>query len=264
MKSYWSSAPSVDKKPRFPCRKPAAGVRYIGHDCGCYVEPFLTNVDKPFVLQCTTNSGHRVTSIPPIITPEYLDEKQEYLVAHGDLDTTVVKCRVTLKRSRTLRMLISISPGSYTTAGFRWVGNTTVEIPADPLHAPISHAGYPGHARSSNKRDEGQSSLSSGPIRRNKRPDIIRSLIPLKAAQYSIECDSDVFVMIRVKGSGRRYIFNSSPSENWLPSMPELSGYYPTPMIKTLEDVVPQYKHCPEPDQEEVGTRVIPSVKKAV
>lgn len=35
-------------------------------------------------------------------------------------------------------------------------------------------------------------------------------------------------------------------------------------MIKTLEDVVPQYKHCPEPDQEEVGTRVIPSVKKAV
>jgi len=35
-------------------------------------------------------------------------------------------------------------------------------------------------------------------------------------------------------------------------------------MIKTLEDVVTQHKHCPEPDQEEVGTRVIPSVKEAV
>jgi hypothetical protein len=35
-------------------------------------------------------------------------------------------------------------------------------------------------------------------------------------------------------------------------------------MIKTLEDVVPQYKHYPKPDQEEDGTRVIPSVKEAV
>ncbi|RDK41108.1 hypothetical protein M752DRAFT_284601 [Aspergillus phoenicis ATCC 13157] len=235
--SYWSSALYVDNKPGLPCRNLAAGVRYIGHDCGCYVGPAW--------------SGHRVKSIPPIITLEYSDEKR---------DTTVVKCRVTLKHSRTLCVLISTSPGSYTT-GFRWVGNTTVEIPAGPLHAPISHAGYPGHAQSSHERGESQNSLSSGPIRRNKRPDITRSLIPM---HYSIECDSDVFVMIRVKGSGRRYIFNSSPSENWLPSMPELSGYYPTPMIKTLEDIVPQYKHPPKPIQEEDGTRVIPSVKEAV
>ncbi|GLA44615.1 hypothetical protein AnigIFM63309_004379 [Aspergillus niger] len=109
------------------------------------------------------------------------------------------------------------------------------------------------------KRRRSESSKAKTQQRSKLKKTLIR-----KAAQYSIECDSDVFVMIRVKRSGQRYIFNSSPSENWLPSMPELSGYYPTPMIKTLEDVVPQYKHYPKPDQEEDGTRVIPSVKEAV
>ncbi|KAL4891324.1 hypothetical protein BDV59DRAFT_209012 [Aspergillus ambiguus] len=62
-----------------------------------------------------------------------------------------------------------------------------------------------------------------------------------KAAQYSLECESDVFVMIRIRKSGQRYIFNSSPSEQWLPSMPELNDYYPTPAKNTLEDILPRY-----------------------
>ncbi|GAA92627.1 hypothetical protein AKAW_10741, partial [Aspergillus luchuensis IFO 4308] len=48
---------------------------------------------------------------------------------------------------------------------------------------------------------------------------------------------------------------------NRLPSMPELGGYYPTPMIKNLEDVVPQHNRYPDPDQEEDGTRVFPAVE---
>lgn len=67
------------------------------------------------------------------------------------------------------------------------------------------------------KRRRSESSKAKTQQRSKLKKTLIR-----KAAQYSIECDSDVFVMIRVKGSGRRYIFNSSPSENWLPSMPEL------------------------------------------
>ncbi|GKZ98546.1 hypothetical protein AnigIFM59636_003536 [Aspergillus niger] len=67
------------------------------------------------------------------------------------------------------------------------------------------------------KRRRSESSKAKTQQRSKLKKTLIR-----KAARYSIECDSDVFVMIRVKGSGRRYIFNSSPSENWLPSMPEL------------------------------------------
>lgn len=61
----------------------------------------------------------------------------------------------------------------------------------------------------------------SAKAKTQQRSKLKKTLIR-KAAQYSIECESDVFVMIRVKRSGQRYIFNSSPSENWLPSMPEL------------------------------------------
>ncbi|RAL04896.1 uncharacterized protein BO80DRAFT_316201, partial [Aspergillus ibericus CBS 121593] len=43
-----------------------------------------------------------------------------------------------------------------------------------------------------------------------------------KAAQYSLECESDVFIMIRTRRNGQRFVFNSSVLERWLPSMPEL------------------------------------------
>ena len=56
-----------------------------------------------------------------------------------------------------------------------------------------------------------------------------------KAAHYSLECESDVFVMVRTRKNGQRYIFNSSVSERWLPSMPELvSGEYTISQITTL------------------------------
>ncbi|OJZ88797.1 hypothetical protein ASPFODRAFT_44524 [Aspergillus luchuensis CBS 106.47] len=77
-----------------------------------------------------------------------------------------------------------------------------------------------------------------------------------KAAQYSIECESDVFVMIRVKRTGQRYIFDSSPSEKWLPCMAELSGYYPTPITATLEDVVSRHSDHPELGRQDDSTYV--------
>ncbi|KAB8213649.1 hypothetical protein BDV33DRAFT_196778 [Aspergillus novoparasiticus] len=44
-----------------------------------------------------------------------------------------------------------------------------------------------------------------------------------KAAKYSIECESDVFVMIRIRKNGQRFTFDSSALDHWLPSMPELA-----------------------------------------
>ncbi|PYI11728.1 hypothetical protein BO78DRAFT_303078 [Aspergillus sclerotiicarbonarius CBS 121057] len=43
-----------------------------------------------------------------------------------------------------------------------------------------------------------------------------------KAAQYSLEYKSNVFVIIRTRRNSQQFIFNSSISERWLPSILEL------------------------------------------
>lgn len=65
----------------------------------------------------------------------------------------------------------------------------------------------------------------------------LRKSLFKKAAQYSLECESDVFVMIRTRKNGQRFTFDSSVSERWLPSMPELvSGVcFPSPIAALIK-----------------------------
>jgi hypothetical protein len=43
-----------------------------------------------------------------------------------------------------------------------------------------------------------------------------------KAAEYTIECESDVFMVIRTRKNGQIYTFDSSTTEEWLPSLSKL------------------------------------------
>lgn len=46
-----------------------------------------------------------------------------------------------------------------------------------------------------------------------------------KAYEYGVECDADVYVVLRVRDDGQIYTFNSSGQ--WLPSLQELVSFYP-------------------------------------
>lgn len=43
-----------------------------------------------------------------------------------------------------------------------------------------------------------------------------------KAAEFCYECESDVFVAVRIRKTGQIYIFNSSPQSQWLNILPDL------------------------------------------
>lgn len=53
--------------------------------------------------------------------------------------------------------------------------------------------------------------------RRRRRQSLFRM-----AAKYSIDFQSDIFVIMRIKRDGQIYSFNSAPTEQWPPSMSEL------------------------------------------
>lgn len=57
---------------------------------------------------------------------------------------------------------------------------------------------------------------------RNRRK---RSLFK-KAKEYVLECDSDVFVAVRVRKNGQMYIFDSSTQNQWLKDLSNLVQYY--------------------------------------
>lgn len=46
-----------------------------------------------------------------------------------------------------------------------------------------------------------------------------------KAYQYCIECDADVYVILRIRRNGQIYISNSNPTEEWPPSKQQLVCY---------------------------------------
>lgn len=43
-----------------------------------------------------------------------------------------------------------------------------------------------------------------------------------KAAEYSLECESDIFVAVRVRKSGQIYIFDSSARADWISTISDL------------------------------------------
>ncbi|KAA8652090.1 uncharacterized protein ATNIH1004_000994 [Aspergillus tanneri] len=61
-----------------------------------------------------------------------------------------------------------------------------------------------------------------------------------KAAEFSLECESDVVVAVRIQKTGQIYIFDSASKKKWLNTLSDLATYYPPPIQETLEDVIPQ------------------------
>ncbi|KAE8307942.1 hypothetical protein BDV41DRAFT_25879 [Aspergillus transmontanensis] len=61
-----------------------------------------------------------------------------------------------------------------------------------------------------------------------------------KAAEFSLECESDVVVAIRIGKAGQAYIFDSSSQEAWLKTLPSLAYSCPVPIHQTIEDILPQ------------------------
>lgn len=76
-----------------------------------------------------------------------------------------------------------------------------------------------------------------------------------KSAQYSVKCDADVLLLVRIRKNRQMHAFSSSTTEQWLPTpsilvcqsnsliasyLPYQDRYYPPPIRKTLEDIIPE------------------------
>ncbi|KAL1979009.1 hypothetical protein VTN96DRAFT_7431 [Rasamsonia emersonii] len=58
-----------------------------------------------------------------------------------------------------------------------------------------------------------------------------------KVKEYSIICDSDVFMILRSRKDGQIYTLTSDSIEQWLLTLQQLETIYPAPIRKSLEDV---------------------------
>ncbi|KAL2840809.1 hypothetical protein BJY01DRAFT_218182 [Aspergillus pseudoustus] len=70
--------------------------------------------------------------------------------------------------------------------------------------------------------------------RRNRRKT---SLIK-KSFEYSTMCDADVCLGIRIRESGRVYIFSADTTGFWAFVGAQLDSYYPTPDQITEKDII--------------------------
>ncbi|KAL5333668.1 hypothetical protein BJX70DRAFT_380264 [Aspergillus crustosus] len=61
-----------------------------------------------------------------------------------------------------------------------------------------------------------------------------------KAAEFSLECESDVVVAVRIRKTGQTHIFDSSLRKEWLKTLSSLAISYPPPIHQTLEDIISQ------------------------
>jgi hypothetical protein len=57
--------------------------------------------------------------------------------------------------------------------------------------------------------------------RRQQRARLRKTLFK-KCHHYSIECDADVYIVLRLKGSGRIFTFQSDSTEGFCPSLQDL------------------------------------------
>ncbi|RAK94826.1 uncharacterized protein BO80DRAFT_450760 [Aspergillus ibericus CBS 121593] len=78
-----------------------------------------------------------------------------------------------------------------------------------------------------------------------------------KAAEFSLECDSDVFVAVRIRKTGQIYYLDSSSLSQWINTLSNLESYYPSPIQEIMEDIIPQVEPFPEPG----GTPATPKMK---
>ncbi|OQE10062.1 hypothetical protein PENFLA_c096G08622 [Penicillium flavigenum] len=66
---------------------------------------------------------------------------------------------------------------------------------------------------------------------RNRRQ---RSLFK-KAKEFVLECESDVFLAVRVRKTGQIYIFDSSIKNQWLKDLSNMESCYPRPIQESVE-----------------------------
>ncbi|KAL4934192.1 uncharacterized protein BDV17DRAFT_248565 [Aspergillus undulatus] len=66
-----------------------------------------------------------------------------------------------------------------------------------------------------------------------------------KAAEFSLECESDIFVAVRIRKTGQIYIFDSSARANWISTISDLGGCFPNPIRLTVGDIFPDCGGCP-------------------
>jgi hypothetical protein len=102
------------------------------------------------------------------------------------------------------------------------------------------------------KKRRSESSQAKSQQRQRRKSSLFK-----KAAEFSLECESDVVVAIRNRKTGQSYIFDSSSQEEWLEALPGLvrtiilrstilsnstpqANSYPAPIHQTIEDIVPQ------------------------
>ncbi|KAJ5046208.1 hypothetical protein NUH16_003033 [Penicillium rubens] len=91
------------------------------------------------------------------------------------------------------------------------------------------------------KKRRSESSRAKSQQRQRRKSGLFK-----KAAEFSLECESDVVVAIRIRRTGQTYIFDSSSQEEWLEALPRLAVSYPPPIHQTIEDIVPQLgEHSP-------------------
>ncbi|KAL4891356.1 hypothetical protein BDV59DRAFT_182310 [Aspergillus ambiguus] len=69
-----------------------------------------------------------------------------------------------------------------------------------------------------------------------------------KAAEFSLECEADVLLAVRIHRTGQIYILNSSSRKEMLDALSNLATCYPRPIEETLDDIIPQAKYCPSLD----------------
>jgi hypothetical protein len=64
--------------------------------------------------------------------------------------------------------------------------------------------------------------LSESPRAKNQQRYRRRKGLLKKAYEYGIECDADVYVVLRIRKDGQIYTFNTDSSGQWVPSAQEL------------------------------------------
>ncbi|CAP91166.1 Pc13g00970 [Penicillium rubens Wisconsin 54-1255] len=72
------------------------------------------------------------------------------------------------------------------------------------------------------KKRRSESSRAKSQQRQRRKSGLFK-----KAAEFSLECESDVVVAIRIRRTGQTYIFDSSSQEEWLEALPRLVLYPP-------------------------------------
>ncbi|QGA15971.1 hypothetical protein EYB26_003638 [Talaromyces marneffei] len=78
------------------------------------------------------------------------------------------------------------------------------------------------------------------PRARSQQRGRLRKTLFKKGYTYSVECDADVYMVIRLRGTGRIFTFQSDSTEAFSPSLRELERHWPKPLKTTSKNFISQ------------------------